>query len=141
VVLFVAARKLSTGARHHRDVPASAVPDPTGPDASTRARDHLANERTYLAWLRTAAAVMALGLAIAGFTHKTNWATVLAGGFLVLAGTAGVVYGTDRYRKVGSQIERGAFQVGSQARAVVIASSVLIIAVVAALVTIAVGAK
>lgn len=118
-----------------------ASPQPAGIDTATRARDHLANERTYLAWLRTAAAVMALGLAIAGFTHKTNWATVLAGGFLVLAGTAGVVYGTDRYRKVGAQIERGAFEVGSQARAVVIASTVLIVAVVAALVTIAIGAR
>ncbi|MFB6781713.1 YidH family protein [Streptomyces sp. NPDC056352] len=33
----------------------------------TQAWDHLANERTYLAWLRTSTNVMALGLAMAKF--------------------------------------------------------------------------
>lgn len=33
-------------------------------DSSSRARDHMANERTHLAWLRTAANVMVVGLAI-----------------------------------------------------------------------------
>ena len=39
----------------------------SGSDGSSgnRARDHLANERTYLAWLRTAIGVLALGAAIA----------------------------------------------------------------------------
>lgn len=38
----------------------------------SHARDHLANERTYLAWLRTSANVMALGLAAAKFTNTAT---------------------------------------------------------------------
>ena len=37
------------------------------PGADSRTRDELANERTFLAWLRTAANVMIVGLAIAKF--------------------------------------------------------------------------
>ena len=37
------------------------------PDNSTRARDHLANERTFLAWLRTGVAVVVFGFAIGRF--------------------------------------------------------------------------
>jgi putative membrane protein len=38
------------------------------PDASTRFRDHSANERTFLAWIRTGIALMAFGFAIARFS-------------------------------------------------------------------------
>ena len=34
---------------------------------STRAREHLANERTLLAWIRTAIALMGLGFVVARF--------------------------------------------------------------------------
>src|SRR5258706_12094194 len=37
------------------------------PDSPTRARDHLANERTFLAWLRTGVAVVVFGFAIGRF--------------------------------------------------------------------------
>ena len=110
-------------------------------ESPSRARDHLANERTYLAWLRTAAAVMALGLAIAGFGKAATYATVPAGSLLVAAGTAGVVYATLRYRKVLDQIERQQFDAVSQGRAAVTASIVLITVVIAALVLLAVGAR
>jgi putative membrane protein len=36
-------------------------------DASTRARTHLANERTFLAWFRTGLTLVALGLAAGQF--------------------------------------------------------------------------
>ncbi|WP_139307046.1 DUF202 domain-containing protein, partial [Modestobacter sp. DSM 44400] len=36
--------------------------DEAGGGNPGRARDHLANERTYLAWLRTGANVMVVGL-------------------------------------------------------------------------------
>lgn len=111
------------------------------PDPPARVRDHLANERTYLAWLRTAAAVMALGLAIAGFGNAASYATLLAGALLVAAGTAGVVYATVRYRQVLGQIERQQFDAISQGRAAVTASIVLIMAVVVALILLAVGAR
>jgi putative membrane protein len=35
---------------------------------SNRARDHLANERTFLAWVRTGAAIVVFGFAIGRFS-------------------------------------------------------------------------
>ena len=40
------------------------------PDSPTRARDHLANERTFLAWNRTALALATAGLAITQLLPK-----------------------------------------------------------------------
>ncbi len=60
----------------------------------------MANERTYLAWLRTAATVMALGLAVASFADSVSWSSAAAGVLLVAVGAAGIVYGTRRYRQV-----------------------------------------
>ncbi len=59
--------------------------DPAAPvdtERGSRARDHLTNERTYLAWLRTAATVMVLGLAVAKFVEEGNARTEVAGGIL-----------------------------------------------------------
>lgn len=110
-----------------------------GRDESALARDHLANERTYLAWLRTAAAVMALGLAVAGLAHKVTVASAIAGVILVATGAAGVGYGTVRYRRVTQELERGTYVVGARGRAAVTASAVLVVAVLVALVLILVG--
>jgi putative membrane protein len=102
--------------------------------ASSRARDHLANERTYLAWVRTGAAVMALGLAIAGFGNTTTGSKIAAAAILVVTGATGVAYGTVHYRRVGAHIETGQFDVDDRGRASIIASVVLIASVVAALI-------
>jgi putative membrane protein len=40
---------------------------PSDPSADSRFRDHAANERTLLAWIRTGIALMAFGFAIARF--------------------------------------------------------------------------
>jgi putative membrane protein len=40
---------------------------PPGPSADSQFRDHAANERTLLAWIRTGIALMAFGFAIARF--------------------------------------------------------------------------
>lgn len=42
-------------------------PAPPAPGADSRFRDHAANERTLLAWIRTGIALMAFGFAIARF--------------------------------------------------------------------------
>lgn len=105
----------------------------------TLARDHLANERTYLAWLRTAAAVMALGLAVTGLVKEASALSAVAGVVLVLTGVAGVVYGTARYRQVTRELDSGVFVAGRRGRAALIASAVLAIAVVTALVLILIG--
>lgn len=64
-------------------------------------RDHLANERTHLAWLRTGAAVLVVGLAVMRFAddREVSFASVAAGLPLMLCGLGAVVYGTQRYRR------------------------------------------
>lgn len=44
-----------------------ATNDPSRPAGDSRFRDHAANERTLLAWIRTGIALMAFGFAIARF--------------------------------------------------------------------------
>ncbi|MCC5898725.1 MAG: DUF202 domain-containing protein [Phormidium sp. BM_Day4_Bin.17] len=40
-------------------------PKSPSPSSASRTRDHLANERTYLAWMRTALGLMGLGIVLA----------------------------------------------------------------------------
>jgi putative membrane protein len=101
---------------------------------TSRARDHLANERTYLAWLRTAVNVMVLGLAIAKFGGGNQAASFGAGGLLVVVGAAGVGQGTLRYRQVNTEIEAGLIVTPSNSSAAVVASTVLVLSIVIALV-------
>jgi len=77
--------------------------------SGNRARDHLANERTYLAWLRTALAVVALGAVLANLPDaRTN--TVTAAAALALAfGSLALAYGTRRYYLVRRDLERNEF--------------------------------
>lgn len=111
----------------------------SGGGNKSRARDHLANERTYLAWLRTAGSVMILGLAIAQFLQRGSVYAIAAGGILIAVGAAGLVYGTIRYHRVNDQIEREEYQTGARGRAAIIASTLLFLAVVASLVLLLLG--
>jgi putative membrane protein len=100
-------------------------------DPATRTRDLLANERTYLAWLRTAATVMVLGLAIAKFLEGSGAREIAAGSILVAVGALGVFEGARRYRVVMRQIEAGEpMEVGGT----LLAAVVLVVAIFAALI-------
>jgi inner membrane protein YidH len=109
------------------------------PDPATRARDHLANERTYLAWVRTALTLMALGLAVASFAGKVRVSSAVAGGLLVVVGGAGVWLGARRYAAVTRELDSGTYRVGTRGNQAIMASAVLVIAVVVALVVLLVG--
>ena len=107
----------------------SAAAPPRGGDADTRARTHLANERTFLAWLRTGLSLVAVGVAVAGFLppdivpdfpYVTVFASVLA-----LSGTGIVIYGGVRYQAAREEIEKGTY--------VPTATSIVIITAVVAL--------
>ena len=88
-----------------------------------RARDHLANERTFLAWVRTGAAIVVFGFAIGRFSiamrqltalqgHpvRTAGISVWMGSFTIVAGVALVVAGLARYRKTRTQLDAGTFE-------------------------------
>jgi putative membrane protein len=90
---------------------------------SNRARDHLANERTFLAWVRTSVAIVVFGFAIGRFAiamrqltafqgnvPKTTGLSVWMGMSSILAGVVMVVAGLMRYRKTRAQLEAGKFE-------------------------------
>jgi inner membrane protein YidH len=90
---------------------------------SNLARDHLANERTFLAWVRTSVAIVVFGFAIGRFAVAMRQLTALQGhaskatGFSVWMGTISiiggvvmVVAGLMRYRRVRTQLDEGKFQ-------------------------------
>lgn len=90
----------------------------------TRAREHLANERTLLAWIRTAIALMGLGFVVARFGlflreisaiggHPLQAETSYSGPIgilLVASGLLAVGISTYRFFQAREQIERGRFE-------------------------------
>jgi putative membrane protein len=88
-----------------------------------RARDHLANERTFLAWVRTGAAIVVFGFAIgrfaiamrqlasfSGHPVRTAGVSVWMGAGSIGAGVLLVVAGLMRYRKTRAQLDAGTFE-------------------------------
>lgn len=87
-------------------------------------RDHLANERTLLAWSRTAIAIMALGFVVARFgllIRELNVKHVYPAGpsagvstyfgtALIASGSLVLVLALFNYLRTGRQIERGAYR-------------------------------
>jgi putative membrane protein len=101
------------------------LPSPGGtvPENSNRARDHLANERTFLAWVRTSVAIVVFGFAIGrfavamrqltafqGHASKATGFSVWMGTISIIAGLVMVVAGLVRYRTTRAQLEEGKFE-------------------------------
>src|ERR1700722_525913 len=93
------------------------------PEDSKRARDHLANERTFLAWVRTGIAIVVFGFAIGRFaialrqlaqfqgrSLRTAGFSVWLGMSSILAGIVLTVAGLGRYRKTRAQLDEGKFE-------------------------------
>jgi putative membrane protein len=95
--------------------PANGATGSTG----NRARDHLANERTYLAWLRTAIGVLALAAAIARFGGAPGVHEKLAVGVTGLLGVFMLGVGTRRYYQVARDLEQGHFEISRRTPLVV----------------------
>jgi putative membrane protein len=85
-----------------------------------RARDHLANERTFLAWVRTGAAIVVFGFAIGRFSIAirqlasfvgrpvgTVSISVWMGSGAIVVGVLLVIAGLIRYRKTRVQLDAG----------------------------------
>ena len=95
--------------------------DPKNP---TRARDHLANERTFLAWVRTGLAIIVFGFALGRFgvavqqffamqggkPPKRTGMSVWLGLTSIVAGMVMVVTGLVRYHITRTQLDNGTFE-------------------------------
>ena len=105
-------------------------------------RDHLANERTQLAWLRTSANVIVVGLAVARFADggDVTATSLVAGGVLLLTGAVGVLYGTLRYRSVAAALRRGDAAAAISDLGPTVAAGVLLVASLVAAVVLLAGA-
>ncbi len=76
----------------------------------SEARDHLANERTLLAWVRTALGVMGLGVIVDRFVESAGAAAEVVGLSLVALGAVMVIYAVVRFEKVGAMLAEGHYQ-------------------------------
>lgn len=84
----------------------------TGSDSSEEITDYrfsLANERTYLAWIRTSLALIAGGLAVAAFL-PANWPTTLRtilAVSLIALGAVLAVRAVDRWARTETAMRKG----------------------------------
>jgi putative membrane protein len=75
-------------------------------NTGSTARDQLANERTYLAWMRTALSLIGAGLALLKWDAVAN-----AAGYLLAAlGIVLLVTSTQRYFRVMRLLQQGKFE-------------------------------
>lgn len=88
--------------------------------------DHLANERTFLAWVRTAITVMAFGFVVARFglflreggggtSAPASPVSDAIGVLLVLAGTAVLATALVRFHRARAELLAGRFSPGFEA--------------------------
>lgn len=92
------------------------------PEESVKyAQQHLANERTYLAWLRTAVSIIGVGFLTTSlhFTikistnHFINNVAIFLGIFACIVGTIIVVISTTQYTRKRGEIQKGIFNPAS----------------------------
>lgn len=96
------------------------MPDNPNPN---RARDHLANERTFLAWVRTGVATIVFGFAVGRFSiairellqaqgksPSTPGLTAWLGMVATLGGVLLILAGLSRYHKTRTQLDTYTFE-------------------------------
>jgi putative membrane protein len=92
-------------------------------DNPNRARDHLANERTFLAWVRTGVATIVFGFAVGRFSiairellqaqgkpPTTPGITAWLGMVATVGGVLLILAGLSRYKKTSIQLDSGTFE-------------------------------
>ena len=97
------------------------------------ARDHLANKRTFLAWVRTSIALMGFGFVIAKFQiflhllvhEKLTPSSLLGGVIMILMGIATLLYGFYEFLEQERELEKGKFE--AKVMPMVIYTAILIV--------------
>jgi putative membrane protein len=93
------------------------------------ARDHLANERTFLAWVRTALGLVGLGVLLERLEAGGDRViSLVAGlGFISFGGLL-LIYAVSRYLWVAKNLERGMFPVAIRGPFVIAIGALLVVA-------------
>ncbi len=108
----------------------------------TSASDHLANERTFLAWVRTGIALIGFGFVIAKFAIFLDLikasknvpisSSVTYGEVLIFMGAVTIVYGLYSYIEIEKDLKRGEYRSRDLQNAV-FAGSIIVVAIVMSL--------
>jgi putative membrane protein len=80
------------------------------PNEGSTARDHLAGERTFLAWIRTGLGVVGLGVVTGKLLETEGVIAEVIGLALVALGALMLGYALARFRKLTVALESGEFQ-------------------------------
>jgi putative membrane protein len=84
---------------------------PLQDNLGSEARDHLANERTFLAWVRTALAVIGLGVLLGKLVETDGLLAEFIGLAMVGFGAAMLIYSVIRFERVTAMLAVGKFPV------------------------------
>ena len=90
-------------------------------NAGSTARDHLANERTYLAWMRTGLALFGASIGLLKWQDISNVAAYL----VAILGATVLLMSTHRYFRVMQLLEQGKFEPNIHGALFVVAVSLL----------------
>ena len=74
------------------------------------ARDHLANERTFLSWVRTSLAFVGLGILVAELVEIEGTKAELVGLGLIVVGAVSAVSATARYLRLARHLDEGLYE-------------------------------
>jgi putative membrane protein len=86
--------------------------DKTQDNTGSTARDHLANERTFLAWVRTALAVIGLGVLLGKLVETDGLLAEVIGLAMVAFGAAMLFHSIVRFEQVTTLLNAGKFAAG-----------------------------
>lgn len=104
------------------------------PNVEAAARDHLANERTFLAWFRTGLGVGAIGLALPRLANRNSAEVWAAGAIVAVLGLGILAFGVWRHRRTDEGLRAGyVFTLGRSAGVLVFLTVIVGIAVAALL--------
>jgi putative membrane protein len=93
------------------------------------ARDHLANERTFLAWVRTALGLVGLGVLLERLGAGADQRVAVAAGvgFIAFGGLT-MIYSVSRYLWVARHLEQGKFPVAIRGPVIITIGALLVAA-------------
>ena len=85
------------------------VKRPVVDNIESTARDHLANERTFLAWVRTALAVVGLGVLVGKLVETDGVVAEILGLLMIAFGAGMLIYGITRVERVTALLDEHKF--------------------------------